>query len=71
MLQLFKAKQALEEIKRAYIKRELVNIDTYGSWDTDEGLYFERSIGMEPIFVSWDSLEIWAEKYFAEGELNE
>lgn len=65
--QLYKATQAFEDIVRAYINRELVNEDTFGSWNTDEGIYFERQIGTEPIFVSWDSLEIWAEKYFADA----
>lgn len=67
MKQLYKAKQALDEIKIAYIQTELRNVDTFGNWEDDEGLWFERGMYDKPIFISWDSLELWAEKHFAEA----
>lgn len=65
--QLWAAKDAFESILRAYIARELVNIDTYGNWTDDDGVYFERFLGEKPLFVSWESLDIWAEKHYAEA----
>lgn len=66
ILQLYKAKEALDEIVRAYIRRETKNNPTYGSWYTEEGLHLDHGLNSQPSFVSWDSLEIWAAKYFAE-----
>lgn len=66
MLQLYKASAVLEEVVSSYITREMQNTATYGNWKTEEGLYLDLGLFSEkPHFISWDSLEIWADKYFA------
>ena len=67
LLNLYKARAALESIVIAFIKKEFINTPTYGSWYTEEGVYFERQMGEEPIFKSWETLEAWAEKNYADA----
>ena len=64
--QLYEAKEALDAIVRAFIKRETKNNPTYSSWYTEEGLHLDHGLGARASFISWESLEIWADKHYAE-----
>jgi len=68
LLNLYKAQKTLESIVISYIKKELVNMQTFGSWFDEAGVYFEMGINEKPKFVSYETLELWAEKNYAEGE---
>lgn len=64
--QFYEAKETLDSIVRAFIKRETKNNPTYSSWYTEEGLHLDHGLGVNPSFISWESLEIWAGKHYAE-----
>lgn len=65
--QLYKAKEVFDDIFSMYVYREYKNHAIQGHWFTDDGLFITLNpfVGKAD-FISFESLDIWAEEHYAD-----